>query len=64
MYNWNHKKKKQANKKCDPICGQNELFYSNVAKCPLKLACYIKDPFESKYQLLINGKKKVGIEKL
>ena len=25
---------------------------------------YVKDPFESKYQLLINGKKKVGIENL
>ena len=23
---------------------------------------YIKDPFESKYQLLINGKERVGIE--
>ena len=25
---------------------------------------YIKDPFESKYQLLINGREKVGIKKL
>ena len=25
---------------------------------------YVKDPFESKYQLLINGKEKVGIENL
>ena len=24
----------------------------------------VKDPFESKYQLLINGREKVGIEKL
>ena len=23
---------------------------------------YVKDPFESKYQLLINGREKVGIE--
>ena len=25
---------------------------------------YLKDPFESKYQLLINGREKVGIKKL
>ena len=25
---------------------------------------YVKDPFESKYQLLINEREKVGIEKL
>ena len=25
---------------------------------------YVKDPFESKYQLLINGREKVGIENL
>ena len=27
-----------------------------------KIFLYIKDPFESKYQLLINGREKVGIE--
>ena len=27
-----------------------------------KIYLYIKDPFESKNQLLINGRKKVGIE--
>ena len=27
-----------------------------------KMYLYIKDPFESKYQLLINGRKTVGIE--
>ena len=25
---------------------------------------YVKDPFESKYQLLINGRKKVGIKEI
>ena len=29
-----------------------------------KIYLYAKDPFESKYQLLINGKEKVGIENL
>ena len=29
-----------------------------------KIYLYIKDPFESKYQLLINGREKVGIENL
>ena len=29
-----------------------------------KIYLYVKDPFESKYQLLINGRKKVGIENL
>ena len=29
-----------------------------------KIYLYVKDPFESKYQLLINGRKKVGIRKL
>ena len=29
-----------------------------------KTYSYIKDPFKSKYQLLINGNKKVGIEHL
>ena len=29
-----------------------------------KIYSYVKDPFESKYQLLINGRKKVGIEDL
>ena len=29
-----------------------------------KIYLYIKDPFESKYQLLINGGEKVGIKKL
>ena len=28
-----------------------------------KISLYIKDSFESKYQLLINGRKKVGIKK-
>ena len=28
-----------------------------------KIYLYIKDSFESKYQLLINGRKKVGIKK-
>ena len=28
-----------------------------------KFYLYIKDPFESMYQLLINGKEKVGIKK-
>ena len=27
-----------------------------------KIYLYVKDPLESKYQLLINGKEKVGIE--
>ena len=27
-----------------------------------KIYLYIKDPFESKYQLLINGRENVGIE--
>ena len=27
-----------------------------------KISLYVKDPFESKYQLLINGREKVGIE--
>ena len=27
-----------------------------------KAYLYVKDPFESKYQLLINGRKKIGIE--
>ena len=29
-----------------------------------KIYQYVKDPFESKYQLLINGKEKVGIKEL
>ena len=29
-----------------------------------KIYLYVKDPFKSKYQLLINGKEKVGIENL
>ena len=29
-----------------------------------KAYLYVKDPFESKYQLLINGREKVGIKKL
>ena len=29
-----------------------------------KIYFYVKDPFKSKYQLLINGKEKVGITKL
>ena len=29
-----------------------------------KIYLYVKDPFESKYQLLINGREKVGIKKL
>ena len=29
-----------------------------------KIYLYVKDPFESKYQLLINGREKGGIEKL
>ena len=29
-----------------------------------KLFLYIKDPFESKYQLLINGREKLGIHNL
>ena len=29
-----------------------------------KIYLYIKDPFESKYQLLINGREKVGTENL
>ena len=29
-----------------------------------KIYLYIKDSFDSKYQLLINGKEKIGIEKL
>ena len=29
-----------------------------------KIYLYFKDPFESKYQLLINGREKVGIKKL
>ena len=29
-----------------------------------KIYLYVKDPFESKYQLLINGREKEGIEKL
>ena len=28
-----------------------------------KIYLYVKDPFESKYQLLNNGREKVGIEK-
>ena len=27
-----------------------------------KICLYVKDPFKSKYQLLINGRKKVGIK--
>ena len=29
-----------------------------------KTSLYVKDPFESKYQLLINGSEKVGIKKI
>ena len=29
-----------------------------------KIYLYVEDPFESKYQLLINRKEKVGIKKL
>ena len=29
-----------------------------------KIFLYVKDPFESKYQLLINGREKVGIKTL
>ena len=29
-----------------------------------KIYLYVKDPFKSKYQLLINGREKVGIENL
>ena len=29
-----------------------------------KTYLYVKDPFESKYQLLINRRKKLGVEKL
>ena len=29
-----------------------------------KIYLYVKDPFESKYQLLINGREKVGIKNL
>ena len=29
-----------------------------------KIYLYVKNPFESKYQLLINGREKVGIKKL
>ena len=29
-----------------------------------KIYLYVKDPFESKYQLLINKRKKIGIKKL
>ena len=29
-----------------------------------KIYLYVKDPFESKYQLLINGRKNVGIDNL
>ena len=29
-----------------------------------KMYLYVKDPFELKYQLLINGREKVGIKKL
>ena len=29
-----------------------------------KIYLYVKDPFESKYQLLINGREKVGIKTL
>ena len=29
-----------------------------------KIYLYVKDPFESKHQLLINGREKVGIKKL
>ena len=32
--------------------------------CTDKIYLYIKDPFESKYQLLINGREKVGTESL
>ena len=28
-----------------------------------KIYGYVKDPFESKYKLLINGREKVGIKK-
>ena len=28
----------------------------------IKLYLYVKDPFKSEYQLLINGRQKVGIE--
>ena len=28
-----------------------------------KIYLYVKDPFKSKYRLLINGREKVGIEK-
>ena len=30
----------------------------------IKIYLYVKDPFEAKYQLLINGREKVGIENL
>ena len=29
-----------------------------------KIYLYVKDPFESKYQLLINGRERVGIKTL
>ena len=36
------------------------VLFSDIGKIYL----YVKDPFESKYQLLINGREKVGIENL
>lgn len=32
-----------------PHCGQNDLFYCNVAEHPLKLACYKKNNQKLKY---------------
>ena len=34
------KKKKKKKKNSGSSWGQNDLFYSNVVKCPLKLACW------------------------
>ena len=44
------------------------MFYFNLIKNQRpdfdKIYLHVKDPFESKYQLLINGTKKVGIKHL
>ena len=42
----------------------NELLnFINIQRPDIgKIYLYVKDPFESKYQLLINGREKVGIK--
>ena len=47
--------------------GKTNMLLNLIKHQPLdidKIYLYTKDPFESKYQLLINGREKVGVETL